>query len=728
MQTNDDARTVFRTCSLCEACCGLAIRVEQNRVVQVMPDGQDVFSHGFVCPKGIAIGEIQHDPDRIRRPLRRTASGDFEEIAWETALEQAAERLSAVRATHGADAVGIYYGNPIIHNHGALTMRKPLLDALGTRNVFSAGSQDTSPRFATSYYLFGSSLVTPVPDVDRCSYFLCIGANPLVSNGSVMTAPNMRARLRAIQERGGKVVVVDPRRTETAGAADEYVPILPGGDAGLLLAMVRVLLDRGRIREERVNEIAVGWADVAGRLRRLDLDAAAAAAGVPLAVIERLAVEFADAPAAVAYSRVGTCNNRHGTLATYATDLLNIVSGRLGREGGWMFPTPAFDASLITRMPGGDGHARWKSRVRGLPETLGDLPSACLAEEIETPGEGQIRALLTFAGNPVLSTPNGRRLAAALGKLEFMVSIDLYINETTRHADIILPSAWTLAEDHVDLLVSNFAVRNFARWSPPVVQSDAGERADWQILLDLVRRLGGGPTGVRPVDRVLGLLERFGYRWNPTGLAALLLRLGPHGDAFLPWRRGLKMRDLQAAEHGVDLGPLQPGLARICHRDKRVRLAPGPLMQAFDRFLGEHRVAPPADRVLLIGRRELRTCNSWIHNAPSMVSGRERCLLYVHPQDAQRAGLVDGSLARLESAVHSGDVRVQVTDEMLPGVVSLPHGWGHSEAAAWQRVAGSRPGVSANDWTDDSDVESVVGQSILNGVPVRLSVADSVAC
>ncbi len=723
MMDNPGARTVFRTCSLCEACCGLAIRVEDNRVVQVMPDAEDVFSHGFVCPKGIAVAEIQNDPDRLKTPLRRTDSGDFEEISWEEALSTTAERLAAARRRHGADAVGIYYGNPIIHNHGALVLRKALLDTIGTHNVFSAGSQDTSPRFATSYYLYGSSLLTPVADLDRCDYFLCIGANPIVSNGSALTAPNMRARLRAIQERGGRVVVVDPRRTETARLADEHVAIRPGGDAAFLLAMVRTLVDGGRIQEAALETTSAGWVRVVERLRKIDLEAASLACGVALETIERLAIELIEAGAGAAYSRVGTCNNRHGTLATYATDLLNIVTNRLGRKGGWMFPTPAFDSTLVSRIPGADGHARWKSRVRGLPETLGDLPAACMAEEIETPGKGQIRALLTFAGNPVLSTPNGRRLAAAMDELDFMVSIDLYVNETTRHADIILPSAWTLADDHVDLLVSGFAVRNFARWSPPVIESGVNEKADWEILLDIIKRLGGGPTGIPIADRLLAVVEKLGYQWHPTKLADMLLRIGPHGDRFLPWSKGLNLKKLRKAPHGIDLGPLEVGLHRIRHRDKRVQLAPPPLMEALDIFIDELAVSPPADEILLIGRRELRTCNSWIHNAPSMVSGRERCVLYVHPEDADRAGLADGDRARLESKVHRGDVVVHVTDEMRAGVVSLPHGWGHAETAPWQSVAGAHPGVSANDWTDDQEVELVVGQSILNGVPVRLSAA-----
>jgi anaerobic selenocysteine-containing dehydrogenase len=712
------SETVFRSCNLCEAACGLAFETEGDRIVAVRPDDDDVFSKGFVCPKGVAIPEIHHDPDRLRQPMRRTESCGYEAVSWEEAMDTTVRRLTEIRRRYGNDAVAIYYGNPIIHNHGALLLRAGLLKALGTRNAYSAGSQDTSPRFAASYHLYGNSLVIPVPDVDRTDYFLCIGANPHVSNGSALTAPNMRARLRAIRERGGKVVVVDPRRTETAREADEHVAIRPGGDAAFLLAMVGVLLERGRIHREEIDS-CTGWPEIEARVRGLDRAAVARFTGVPVETIERLAVEFVDAPTAAAYSRIGVCNNRFGTLASYATDLLNVVGGRLGKVGGSMFPTPALDATFVTRMPGNDGHDRWRSRVRGLPEVLGDLPASCLAEEIETPGNGQIRALITFAGNPVLSTPNGRRLAQAIDKLDFMVSIDLYVNETTRHADVILPSAWSLTDEHVDLLLPSFSSRNFARWSPPVFEPKSGERADWEILLELAERLGGGPTGTPLLDRALRFAKRFGYRWNPMSTIDLLLRVGPHGDRFLPWSDGLNLKKLKQATHGIDLGALKPG-RRVFHRDKKIHLAAQPVLRAMDELATDVAKPRQAGELLLIGRRELRTNNSWMHNAPSLVSGRERCVLYVHPKDAQAAGVADGEMVDLESRVHRGPVRIHLTDDMTPGVVSLPHGWGHAASAPWQQVAGSHPGVSANDWTDDQLVESFVGQSVLNGVPVRL--------
>ena len=722
------SHTAYRTCTLCEATCGLAMEVEGDRILSVRGDDDDVFSRGYVCPKGIAIADVHHDPDRLRTPVRRRGDGSFEPVGWDLALDLVATRLRDVRARHGGDAVGFYWGNPTGNNHGALLLLDAFTKALGTRNRFSAGSQDANPRLVVSHLLYGSSASIPVPDVDRTRYFLCLGANPVVSNGSVMTAPDMRGRLRAVRARGGKLVVVDPRRTETAREADEHVPIRPGTDAALLLAMVQTLVARGRVDRALLERATTGWPEIERGLAAFPPARVADFTGIDAATIERLAVEFANAPSAVAYSRVGVCVGPHATLATFATDLLNLVTGRLGSEGGPMFPTPAMDVGTFARLAGLDGHARWRSRVRGLPETLGDLPTATLVDEMETPGQGQIRALVTLAGNPVLSAPNGRRVEAALAGLEFMVAIDIYVNETTRHADVILPPCWSLAEDHLDLLFTALSVRNVIRWSPPVVGPGEDERADWEILLALTERLGGGPMGTPWLDRMLRLARPLGLRWNPTAFCDLLLRLGPYGDRFLPWSKGLNMRKLRAAPHGIDLGPLQPGFARrVYHRDRRIHLAPPIVQRALDDLVRDLDQGRERDGLLLIGRRELRSNNSWMHNVPALVSGRERCVLYVHPSDAARCGVRDGELAWLTSRVHGGAVRVQVTDDMRAGVVSLPHGWGHATSASWQRVAGERPGVSANDWTDDGVVEPIIGQSILNGVPVTLAPVEAAA-
>ncbi|MBX7164888.1 MAG: molybdopterin-dependent oxidoreductase [Pirellulales bacterium] len=718
------ARTVFRACHLCEAACGLAIEVEADRIVAVRGDQDDPFSQGYLCPKGASIAGIHDDPDRLRTPMRRTADGRFEPISWGEAFELVGSRFNAIRQAHGADALALYAGNPLAHNHGLLALRNSLIRALGTRNVSGASSQDTAPRFATSYYLYGASLVVPVPDIDRTDYFLCIGANPRASNGSFMTAPDVRRRLKALRDRGGKLVVVDPRRTETAREADEHVAILPGGDAAFLLAMIHVLLVEGRVDRAAIAQQATGWHTVEERIRYFAPERVAPHVGLDAGTIRRLAREFAAAPTSVAYSRVGVCNNRYGTVATYATDLLNLAAGRLGAVGGWMFPRPPFDNAPLLKLTG-DGHARWHSRVRHLPETLGELPASTLAEEIETPGPGQVRALLTVAGNPVLSTPNSRRLDAALGRLEFMASVDIYINETTRHADVILPPAWGLCEEHMDVIFSMVAVRQVVRTSPAVVPVPDGQLNDWQIVLELIYRLGGGPTGIAAIDRCYRLAHRLGLdRWRPEPTLDLLLRIGPHGDRFLPWSQGLNLKKLRRAEHGLDLGPLKPGVAhRILHHDKTMHVDAPPLLAAVDRLAQELREPPAGDELLMIGRRDLRSNNSWMHNVPELVSGRERCVLLVHPDDARERNLRDGDLAVLENHVHRGEVRVKLSDDMRPGVICLPHGWGHAPAAEWQRVAGQHPGVSFNDWADDQDVESVVGESILNGVRIRLSAA-----
>jgi anaerobic selenocysteine-containing dehydrogenase len=699
------------------------MEVEADRVVSVRPDYDDPFSQGYVCPKGMAIGEIHDDPDRIRQPMRRLADGQFEAISWADAFELVESKLKGIRAKHGPDSIAVYYGNPLGHSYSGIIMVDPLVKAIGTRNRTGASSQDTAPRFAASYYLYGNTIVIPTPDIENTDWFLCVGANPVVSQGSAMVAPNVKAKLKAIRERGGKVITVDPRFTETAKLADEHVSIRPGGDAALLLAMLHVLIEEDLVDRRAVAETATGWEHVCNMVQAFTPERVEAQTTIAAETTRRLARELAEAERGVVYTRLGVCNNRWGTLATWANDVINLAAGRLGKRGGWMFAEPILDTAKIVELGGMSGHGRWKSRVRGLPETQCDLPASMLAEEIETPGAGQIRAMITIAGNPVLSTPNGPRLSRAMEKLEFMVSIDLYVNETTRHADLILPPCWQLAEDHAEALTSAFGLRTRMRWCPPVVEKRADEKADWEIMLEITRRMGGGPTAIKPVDRVMALAERIGvWRFDPQTALDLLIRIGPHGDRFVPWSKGLSLAKIKALPYGADLGPAREGVAhRIAYEDKRMHLQAAPIDASIDALERELRQPRDAQELLMIGRRELRSNNSWMHNVESLVAGKQRCVLYVNPIDAERAGLRDSEPAHLQSRVFSGEVPVRVTDEIMPGVVSLPHGWGHADSARWQSVAGRHAGVSANDWSDDQTLEDVVGQSILNGVPVKLS-------
>ncbi len=718
-------KSIARQCNLCEAGCGLIMEVQDNQIVSVKADKNDPITQGYICPKGASIADVHHDPERLRGPVRRESDGNFRPISWQEAFAEVATRLKQVRNDHGPDAVGVYFGNPMIHNYSGVLLLSAFMRAVGTRNRMSAGSQDISPRFAASYYLYGCTMTVPVPDIDRSDYFLCIGANPVVSQGSAMVTPDVKSRIRDIRARGGRVVTVDPRYTETSKLADEHVPILPGSDAAFLFAMLQALVSEDRIDRDAIGKVATGWEDLEPRLAAFTPERVAETTGIEATTIRRIALEFADAKAAVVYTRIGICNSEHATLATWANDLVNIACSRLGRPGGWMFGEPCLDIAAISEMGGMNGHARWHSRVRKLPETGCDLPAAILAEEIETPGPGQIRAMITLAGNPVLSTPNGPRLSKAMEQLDFQVSVDLFINETTRHADIILPPCWALAEHHTEPLAAIFDLRAGIRVSPPVVEKGEDELADWEIMLEIATRLGGGPTGMKMVDAVLRMAGWLGWRFHPRKLLALMLRIGPHGDRFLPWKKGVTLEQAEASPHGVQLGMVREGFAhRIFHKDGKAHIANGPFFDAMadlEREISQRdETEADASQVLLIGRRELRSCNSWMHNVKALVAGRDSCVLLVNPIDAERAGLIDGEPAEMESRIFKGDVPVRVSDEVMPGVVSLPHGWGHEPSAPWQTVAGTHAGVSANDWTDDQRVEAIAGQSILNGVPVKL--------
>jgi anaerobic selenocysteine-containing dehydrogenase len=705
----------FRTCSLCEAMCGMVITVDGGAVVDVRGDDDDPFSRGHICPKGPAMRDLVEDPDRLRGPVARR-DGRFVPIGWDEAFALAATRLRAIADVHGKDAVGIYLGNPSAHNHGAILMGQGFLGALGTRNRFDANSQDANPRLYACAEMYGAPFAIPIPDIDRTDYFLMLGANPAASNGSVMTLGDVRGRFQALRKRGAKLVVIDPRRTETAVAwADEHHFIRPGGDAALLLAMLQVIFAEGLEDRDALAAGADGVEELRALAGRYPPERVAARTGIAAATIRRLARELAGAERAVAYGRVGTCQNELGSVASWLIDALCVVTGNFDRPGGIMFPEPAADITGLARKLGVTGHHRWRSRVRGAPEIGGQLPAACIAEEIETPGEGQIRGFVTVAGNPVLSAPNGERIAAALARLEFMVSIDMYVNETTRHAHLILPPVPALQRSHYDLVFNLLAVRNVAKYSQPVLPRDPEGKEDWEILYELGMRLGGMRLGGmrlggRALDAGLRLAWRAGVRIAPDRVVDALLRLGP-------WQ--LSLRKLRRAPHGVDLGPLRPCRAkRLATPGARVRLAPPALVAdaaRVDAWLGR-----TADGLVLIGRRHLRSNNSWMHNVHALVKGPDRAALFVHPDDAAHLGVTAGDEVRVTSRVGSVTARAEVTDDVMPGVVSLPHGFGHQGMKPTLKVAGDVAGPNLNALTDDMLLDPPSGTAVLNGVPVTV--------
>lgn len=722
----------YRACNLCEAICGLRITVEDGAITDIRGDGHDPLSRGHICPKAVALQDIYADHDRLRKPLRREGS-TWREVSWKEALDETAERLGEIRAAHGADAIGIYAGNPNVHNYGSLLFGPAFNRALGSRRRFSATSVDQLPHHVAARWMFGHMLLLPVPDLDRTSFLLVLGANPMASNGSLMTSPDVRKRLEAIQARGGRIVVIDPRRTETARLADRHHPIRPGTDAMLLAAMLAVIFEEGLASPGSLQD----FTDGIDELRRLVVSYAPErvepATGIPAGEIRTLARDFAAAESAVAYGRIGVSVQEFGTLCQILINALNGVTGNLDRPGGAMFTKPAVD--LVARTsPGKSG--RWKSRVRGLPEFAGELPSVTLAEEMLTEGSGRIRALVTSAGNPVLSTPNGRQLDRALEGLDFMVSVDFYLNETTRHAHLILPPTSPLEHDHYDLVFHVLAVRNTARYSPPLFEPEPGALHDWQIFAELERRLGR--KGAKA--RFSRWLRR---RLGPRGLLAFALRTGPYGAGLKPWGKGLTLRRLEGEEHGVDLGPLAPRLPGVLRtRDRRLRLVPDALSGELHRLekrllrlqqkremeIEQARQTPDLAkedglRLLMIGRRQVRSNNSWMHNFSRLMKGEDRCTLLMHPEDAARlaVGAEDRPRVAVTSRVGRVEVALEISDEVMPGVVSLPHGWGHDRPGIRLRVASETPGVSLNDLTDDRAIDPASGVAALTGLPVRVT-------
>lgn len=698
-------------CNLCEAICGLELTIEGRDVVGVRGNPADPLSRGHVCPKGVAIADVYADPDRLRRPVRRVGEGataTWQEVSWDEALDLVADNLARTINEHGPDALGVYLGNPNAHSLGSMTHGTAMFKSFRTRNRFSATSVDQLPHQLVAHLVFGHQLFLPVPDIDRTSWFLVVGANPMASNGSLMTVPDFPQRVRDLRARGGRMVVLDPRRTETARVADEHHFVRPGSDAWVLLAMLQVLTTELADTLPAAPDHVDGVATVVDLVAPFTPERAEEVSGLPADDVRRLARELAAAEPGVVYSRIGVSAGPWGSVCQWAVTCLNVLTGNLDRVGGAMFTTPAIDA-VGTGLIGRGHHDAWRSRVRGLPETAGELPVSALREEIETPGEGQVRALLTVAGNPVLSTPDGARLDRALDGLDFMAAVDIYVNETTRHADVILPPTTALERDHYDLVFHLLAVRDTARFTPAVFDKDSDQRHDWEIFRELTLR-----TTAR-LDRKPRLRRRLVQRArltaSPTLLVTALLRRGSSG---------VTMAKLRARPSGIDLGPLRAGQlpARLPSRNKRVDLAPA-LVVADVARLGSA-TPPAADELLLIGRRHQRDCNSWMHNSERLTRGRRRHQLLMHPADLAARDLTDGDRVRVTSRVGAVEVEVAASEDLMRGVVSLPHGYGHAREGVLMTHSRDVPGVSVNDLTDPERLD-VSGNAALNGVPVAVT-------
>ena len=736
------SHSALRICPLCEATCGLVLTIEDGRVTGARGDRDDVFSHGYICPKGASFAELDNDPDRLQAPLIRR-DGELVETSWAQALAAAAAGLGRVQADPES-SVAVYLGNPNAHTIAGGLYAPQLVRALKTRNVFSASTLDQMPKHVACGYLYGNAFAFTVPDVDRTDHLVVIGANPLVSNGSIATAADFGGKLKALQRRGGRLTVIDPNRTRTAAMANRHIAPRPGTDAALLFAVVNVLFDEDLIDADLggLAPHVIGVEQVQAMALEFPPEAVAEHCGVDAQEIRALARDIAAGPRTAVYGRMGTSTVRFGTLTSWLVDVVNVLTGNLDRPGGAMFPTSPISGAPRPARPGrGFTTGRWHSRVSGHPEVASELPTALLPEEIETPGAGQVRALLTVAGNPVLSAPDGDRLSAALDGLEFMVCIDPYLNETTRHADVILPPPPPSHSPHFDVALAGVAVRNNARYSPPVFALPDDRPDEVEIICRLALGILGVGTDADPklvddqiISAVLG--KEVADPASPVSgrsvaeLAAMLpegpgyerrldmmLRLGPFGDAFGANSEGLTLQTLKDNPHGIDLGPLTTRIPEVLRTPSgKLELAPEPILADIPRL--QAALSAEDSGFLLIGRRHLRSNNSWMHNLPALAGGTNRCTLQIHPDDAARLGVTD-------TAVVTGpggklEVPVEITDNIRPGVVSLPHGWGHTAAGTRLSVAATQAGVNVNGLLDSSLLEPLSGTAVLNGVPVEV--------
>lgn len=733
-----ETAVAHRICPFCEACCGLELDIDNNKVVRIRGDEKDVFSNGFLCPKAIGLKDLHEDPDRLRTPLIKR-DGRFVEATWDEAYAEIERRLPPVIAAGGPNAVATVLGNPTAHKMGLTLYFPRLARALGTRNMFSASSVDQVPKMLSVGLMFGSWLSVPVPDIERAQFLLILGANPMVSNGSLWTVPDFRGKAKAMRARGGKIVVVDPRRTETAAVADQHHFIRPGADVFFLLGITHTLFDEDLVNPGRLSEHMAGLAELEAAVREYAPEAVAARCGIAADTMRELARTLAATRHASVYGRIGTCTQQFGTLCSWLIDVINVLTGHLDEEGGSMFPkAPAYAAN--TRGAPGTGRGvvsgRYRSRVSGAPEIVGEIPLTCLAEEIDTPGPGQIRALIAIAGNPVLSAPNGARLAAALDQLDFMVSLDIYLNETSRHADVILPGLSPLEEAHYDVTFTQFSHRNHARYSPPVLPRAAGQPEEWESMLRIAaiaKGLGANADIAALDDKALEedlnksvgpaaaqVMEALHPLRGADRLLELGLRTGPYGDQFGRNPAGLTLAKIKAAPSGIDLGPMEQRIPEALRTASgKIELAPQLLLDDLARVSAD--LKAPAPDLVIIGRRQLRSNNSWMHNLPVLAKGAYRCTALVHPDDAARLGLSDGGTAQMSNGERRIEVQVELSDDMMPGVVSLPHGWGHNLPGAQMTVAAERPGVNLNALLDENLRDPLSGNAVLSGIPIKMA-------
>ena len=715
----------YRVCNLCEAMCGLQVEHDGEKVISVKGDQKDPLSQGSICPKGALIHQLHEDPNRLKNPLRKKENGEWEEIGWTEALDIVGEKINAIRKQHGDNSVGVYLGNPTVHNFGMMMMNGEMKRTLGTHNVFSPSSMDQLPHHFLGYYLFGHPYNIPIPDIDRTKYMIMIGANPIASNGSMMSAPGVHRRLQNIQKRGGKIIQFDPRENETSRVVDEHHFIKPSTDVYLLLGMLHLIQKNNWIDLKHLKDHLSGLEKITGIAEEFTPAKVSTITGVPQEVILRVARDYVLEEKAVLYGRMGMSTQEHGGMCHWLAGVINILTGHFDKEGGAMFTNPAFDMKRTSTFD--QAHNRWQSRVSKAPEFEGEFPVSVMAEEMITPGKGQIKGLITYAGNPALSSPNGKRLDDALENLDFMVCIDVFLNETTKHADIILPPPSHLEIEHYDVIFNVIAVSNNVKFSQQLFKPEKDQLFDWQIAQELTKRFA--KFSKRKPSKI--------FQWfTPKQLLNIGLLTGPYGKLSHPkrWFSGLSLKKVINSEHGISLGALKSEIPQILRTsDGKINIAPSIFLKGLEEVKKEFNHHPhlklAPDEFLLIGRRHLRSCNSWMHNVPGLAKGKNRCTVMMHSNDAERFSYTDNETVKVTSRVGEIELPVEITDHMMPGVLSIPHGFGHIKKGTQLDIANDpkNAGVSVNDITDEKRMDPLTGNAAFSGQIVKISKLKEIA-
>lgn len=718
-----------RTCPLCEGMCGITVTREGNRVTAIRPDKDNVWSRGHMCPKGTTLGELHDDPDRIRVPMIREGER-WREASWDEAFAQIETLVAETRARRGEARIASYTGNMSGKGYDAGRYMMLLHGLARFAQSYSSSTVDQQPKNVSAFLMYGNMWKIPIPDVDQTDLLVVIGGNPAESKGSLFSHRDVMGAIRSLRARGGKVIVIDPVQTRTAEAADAWIPIRPGADAALLLGVLHVLFAEDRVTLGALDGLVEGMDVLRDVASRFAPERVAAFCGIEASAIRELAHAISDAPRAAIYGRIGTCTQSFGTLASWLVDALAIATGNMDRVGGLMWSTQvAPHLDLMPPYPATGSVMGPASRVRGVASVLGQYPSSCLAEEIDTEGPGQIHGLVSLGANPVLSAPGSERLDAALAGLDVMVSLDIYVNETTRHAHVILPSPSLLSQAHWDMWAWPWALTSGGHYSPPLFE-DTDRPQEWEVMIRLGAILGGhrdpdlaalddnyfgGMCDAVGIDRAVAFEALPDH--GSERILDLCIRTGPFGDRFGANPDGLTLAHFKAEPGGMLFGPARPqGRAAISTPSGKIEIAHTHFLQDLVRL--EDALTHAVPELVLVSRRQLRSLNSWMHNIGSLVSGKPRCTLQIHENDAARLGIRPGQDVRITSQAGSIVAPAEITRKIRPGVVSLPHGWGHEPQDIRLDVAKRHQGSNFNALAPANMIDPASGNAVVNGIPV----------